>query len=151
MDISPFSSSTQKFFIAIVWKIPYLGIQVIILMSWFGLLGNAAPYFKTNQKIGWCFYIFSCSCQHLNSISISTNLFDLLLKLLLVCKVASWCFRLIKVVKWIIEKMLNILTFGYYIRSIFQFQQFAMVSVFYELYLWWTFTIPNFGGVGFIK
>ena len=44
-----------------------------------------------------------------------------------------WCF---KVIKYTVEKALKILTFTYYIRSILEFNQFAIICSIYEIKIW---------------
>ena len=48
---------------------------------------------------------------------------------------ADWkWFRLIKIFKWAVNKLLIIMTFGYYIRTILEMIQYLLISTIYEIY-----------------
>ena len=49
------------------------------------------------------------------------------------CKDSNNC--IIKIMNWIIKKVFNFMTFGYYIRNSMEISQFILVSSFYEIYL----------------
>ena len=60
----------------------------------------------------------------------------ILSKLFSKCKVEgkwAWC---VKFINWILNKLINILTFGYYIRSFLHIYQYLIVSVINEIYHW---------------
>ena len=60
----------------------------------------------------------------------------ILFKATLKCKEEGKWSKWIKVIKWIAKKSVNILTFGYYIRSILEINQYLLISVVYEIYKW---------------
>ena len=60
----------------------------------------------------------------------------ILFKTTLKCKEEGKWSKWIKVIKWIAKKSVNILTFGYYIRSILEINQYLLISVVYEIYKW---------------
>ena len=57
------------------------------------------------------------------------------MKLFTVCS-ADWVwYWLVKIMKWITEKLYNILTFGYYIRAALEINQYLLICSVYETYL----------------
>ena len=57
-----------------------------------------------------------------------------LLLMLSKCRTDWKWFRLIKILKWVVNKLLIIMTFGYYIRTILEMTQYMLISTIYEIY-----------------
>ena len=55
-------------------------------------------------------------------------------KLFGLCKADGICSLLLNIIRWGIDKMIDIMTFGYYIRYVLQMNQFLLISSMYELY-----------------